>query len=68
MSDQTPEPAEATEAEPLPCTVCRGTGIVLSNLGGSLKEQQCPWCEGSTVLLPDHDAQNPGAQSEQANV
>ncbi|MEI2702036.1 MAG: hypothetical protein V9E83_06500 [Baekduia sp.] len=55
MSDQEQTPADA--AEPRACTVCRGTGTVLSNLGGSLSEQQCPWCEGSRVFLPEHDAQ-----------
>jgi DnaJ-class molecular chaperone len=47
-------------AAPRACTVCRGTGVVLSNLGGSLSEKQCPWCEGSRVFLPEHDAQAAG--------
>lgn len=48
---------ETEAGEPRACTVCRGTGTVLSNLGGSLSEQQCPWCDGSRVFLPEHDAQ-----------
>jgi hypothetical protein len=36
---------------------CRGSGKVISNLGGSPSEITCPWCEGGGVRLPDHDAQ-----------
>ena len=36
---------EETPAEPLPCSACRGTGQVISNLGGSPSTQACPWCE-----------------------
>ena len=52
-----------TPDDPAPqaCTVCRGTGTVQSNLGGTRKPQTCPWCEGSGVLLPEHDAQEAGA-------
>jgi DnaJ-class molecular chaperone len=44
-------------AEPQPCSPCRGTGKVLSNLGGSPAEVDCPWCEGTGTFIPDHDAQ-----------
>jgi hypothetical protein len=37
--------------------VCRGTGTLISNLGGSPSTQDCSWCEGTGVFLPDHDAQ-----------
>ncbi len=41
-----------------PCPPCRGTGKVISNLGGSPSEVTCPWCEGSGLLPPpEHDAQ-----------
>jgi DnaJ-class molecular chaperone len=43
--------------EPVPCTVCRGTGTLISNLGGSPSTQDCAWCEGTGFFLPDHDAQ-----------
>jgi len=42
---------------PTPCGACRGTGVVLSGLGGEQHELPCPWCEGGGVLLRDHDAQ-----------
>jgi DnaJ-class molecular chaperone len=41
----------------LPCAPCRGTGQVISNLGGVPQQVVCPWCEGGGVQLPEHDAQ-----------
>lgn len=42
----------------VPCSACRGTGRVISNLGGSRSEVVCPWCEGRGRRLgPEHDAQ-----------
>lgn len=39
------------------CAPCRGTGHVISNLGGTAQQVTCPWCEGGGVQLPEHDAQ-----------
>jgi hypothetical protein len=36
---------------------CRGSGKVISNLGGSPKTVTCPWCEGGGVRIPGIDAQ-----------
>jgi hypothetical protein len=36
---------------------CRGTGRVISNLGGTPKELTCPWCGGGGVRVPGVDAQ-----------
>jgi DnaJ-class molecular chaperone len=44
-------------AEPVPCSACRGTGKVISNLGGSPSTLPCPWCEGSGRFIAGHDAQ-----------
>ena len=41
----------------MPCAPCRGTGQVISNLGGSPSQVACPWCEGSGTQIPGHDAQ-----------
>jgi DnaJ-class molecular chaperone len=41
------------------CSACRGTGRVISNLGGSPQEAPCPWCEGTGRFIPGHDAQAP---------
>jgi DnaJ-class molecular chaperone len=48
---------EIQSAEPLPCSPCRGTGNVISNLGGAPQQVTCPWCEGGGVQLPEHNAQ-----------
>jgi len=40
-----------------PCSACRGTGVVISNLGGEPHELACPWCDGGGLRIPGHDAQ-----------
>ncbi len=47
---------EATH-EPRECMACRGTGRVISNLGGSPRTVECPWCEGSGLRQVEIDAQ-----------
>jgi len=53
----TDEPPAPSDERDLPCSACRGTGRVISNLGGTAQEVTCPWCEGSGRFLPGHDAQ-----------
>jgi hypothetical protein len=36
---------------------CRGTGQVISNLGGTPSKLLCPWCGGGGVRVPGIDAQ-----------
>ena len=36
---------------------CRGTGQVISSLGGSPSSVECPWCGGSGQRQPGRDAQ-----------
>ena len=36
---------------------CRGTGQVISNLGGTPSKLACPWCAGSGERVPGIDAQ-----------
>jgi uncharacterized Zn finger protein (UPF0148 family) len=36
---------------------CRGTGSVISNLGGTPSTVICPWCGGTGVRVPETDAQ-----------
>jgi DnaJ-class molecular chaperone len=43
--------------DPRPCPPCRGTGRVVSRLGGSASTVTCPWCEGTGHVIPGHDAQ-----------
>ncbi len=39
------------------CTPCRGTGKLISNLGGEPHQVTCPWCNGSGRFQPGLDAQ-----------
>jgi len=47
---------DTPEAEVI-CMPCRGTGSVISNLGGSPSTVECPWCRGSGRRSEDIDAQ-----------
>jgi DnaJ-class molecular chaperone len=52
-----PDDAQSTAQAPTACAPCRGTGQVISNLGGSPSHVTCPWCEGGGMLISGHDAQ-----------
>ena len=57
-SDEGDNEAEQKEThEPRECMACRGSGRVISNLGGTPSEVQCPWCAGSGVRAAGIDAQ-----------
>jgi hypothetical protein len=51
---------------------CRGTGHVISNLGGTPSTVTCPWCEGGGMRLAGVDAQakwqEPDATDDSAPV
>jgi DnaJ-class molecular chaperone len=49
------EPADSYD--PQRCTPCRGTGTVISTLGGTPQTVTCPWCEGTGAYQREHDAQ-----------
>ncbi len=51
------EPPDTQGTDASDCTACRGTGRVISNLGGSPSEVPCPWCDGTGRFIPGHDAQ-----------
>jgi hypothetical protein len=36
---------------------CRGSGRVISNLGGTPSTLDCPWCGGTGTRVPGIDAQ-----------
>jgi len=55
--DRTSEAGSAEATGDQQCPPCRGTGAVISALGGETTSVRCPWCEGSAVLLAGHDAQ-----------
>jgi hypothetical protein len=43
---------------------CRGTGKLVSNLGGTPSTVTCPWCEGGGVRIAGIDAQAHWGQGE----
>lgn len=45
-----------------PCSPCRGTGTLKSNLGGESHDVPCPWCEGSGVRPARGAAQSSSEQ------
>jgi DnaJ-class molecular chaperone len=48
------------------CTPCRGTGTVISGLGGAMHQVTCPWCGGSGVFQRGRDAQAAPAEAPKA--
>ena len=54
--DNSEDQAETSHA-PRECMPCRGSGQVISNLGGAPSRISCPWCGGSGVRVPGIDAQ-----------
>ena len=56
-------PAGAREPEDrTTCTPCRGTGRLISNLGGEPHQVICPWCGGDGKFVPGRDAQESPAE------
>jgi DnaJ-class molecular chaperone len=55
-TDDGEQQMEASHA-PRECMPCRGSGQVISNLGGTASMVTCPWCRGGGVRLTDVDAQ-----------
>ena len=56
--DETDDRPSETTGGSEPCSPCRGTGKVISNLGGKREELTCPWCDGAGTRPPaGHDAQ-----------
>jgi len=58
------EQVEASH-EPRECMACRGTGQVISNLGGESKSVTCPWCTGTGMRTPAADAQSRWREDDQ---
>jgi hypothetical protein len=45
------------------CTPCRGSGKLISGLGGQPHEVICPWCRGTGRRIPGIDAQESPAET-----
>ena len=59
MATESTDSNDRTEEahQPRECMPCRGSGKVISNLGGEPSTVSCPWCEGSGVRVAGIDAQ-----------
>jgi hypothetical protein len=56
------------EHDPGTCTACRGSGELISGLGGEPHRVRCPWCDGSGRFDPAHDAQAPARDGHPADT
>ena len=58
-SEETTGSEDRTEEahQPRECMPCRGSGKLISNLGGTPSAVTCPWCDGGGARLPGVDAQ-----------
>jgi DnaJ-class molecular chaperone len=56
------------ERDETTCRPCRGTGAVISGLGGEPRRVTCPWCGGSGMRDPARDAQEAGAAQRAAGA
>jgi DnaJ-class molecular chaperone len=56
-----------TEHDPSTCTACRGTGELISGLGGEPHRVRCPWCDGTGRFDPARDAQAPAREGHPAD-
>ncbi len=54
--------AAAEDEDRSVCTPCRGTGRLVSGLGGTSHEVTCPWCGGSGRFAPGRNAQDTPAE------
>jgi DnaJ-class molecular chaperone len=64
MAARDEQPAQRDEQT---CRPCRGTGAVISGLGGEQREVPCPWCGGTGVREPGRDAQEAAAAARAAS-
>ncbi len=75
-SDKQDDSGDSAEEShgPQECMPCRGSGELVSNLGGTPSAVPCPWCEGTGTRTPGVDAQQnwltqqAGDEAEQAPV
>jgi hypothetical protein len=65
MAADADAPAPPTGAD-RECMACRGTGQVISMLGGQRRSVECPWCKGTGRRIPGHDAQARWREGEES--
>ncbi len=60
-------PARPMEHDPGTCTACRGSGELISGLGGEPHRVRCPWCDGTGRFDAARDAQAPAREGHPAD-
>ncbi|MGH2859323.1 MAG: hypothetical protein ACRDMJ_17770 [Solirubrobacteraceae bacterium] len=55
-----------TEQPDQTCSPCRGTGTLISGLGGTPHQVKCPWCQGTGRRIAGIDAQQQPAETAPA--
>jgi hypothetical protein len=55
--EQDDEEVAVAAQGPRECMPCRGSGKLISNLGGKPSTVVCPWCDGGGARLTGVDAQ-----------
>jgi DnaJ-class molecular chaperone len=72
MAEETDDATQAHDGEgphePQPCMPCRGSGKVISGLGGTQRKVTCPWCQGSGERIVGADAQEYREQQARKHV
>jgi DnaJ-class molecular chaperone len=53
---------------PQECMPCRGSGQVISNLGGAPNSVPCPWCKGTGTRESGIDAQQSWLEQNEAGA
>jgi DnaJ-class molecular chaperone len=57
-----------TEHDPTTCTACRGSGELISGLGGEPHRVPCPWCGGTGRFDATRDAQEAARDGHPADA
>jgi DnaJ-class molecular chaperone len=60
-------PTAPPEHDPSTCTACRGSGELISGLGGTPHRVRCPWCDGTGRFDATRDAQAPAREGHPAD-
>jgi DnaJ-class molecular chaperone len=66
MAERDEQAAPRAERDERTCRPCRGTGNVISGLGGEPRDVPCPWCGGGGVRVPGRNAQEAAAAARAA--
>lgn len=63
QADAGSDEVRGRESASTTCSPCRGTGRLISGLGGESHEVTCPWCGGTGEFVGGMDAQQAPAET-----